>query len=102
MRAAVVFDRNYRTFTSGSASNFPLPMKTLLLFLAASAIACAADEVVLQFPQLDLLDGRKLKNVAVKSYDAKSGDVLVLADGKALVIPIAQVPAPFADRVKNN
>ncbi len=77
-------------------------MKTLFLFLAASAIACAADEVSLQFPQLDLLDGRKLKNVVVKSYDAKAGDVLVVADDKALVIPIKQVPAPFADRVKNN
>jgi len=48
--------------------------------LAASVLACAADQVVLQFPRLDLLDGRKLKNVIVKSYDAKSGDVLVVAD----------------------
>jgi hypothetical protein len=75
-------------------------MKTLLLFLAACTIACAADEVTLQFPQLDLLDGRKLKNVVVKSYDAKSGDVLVVTDDKAMVIPITQIPPPFFDRVK--
>lgn len=75
-------------------------MKTLLLFLAACAVAWA-DEATLQFPQLDLADGRKLKNVTVKSYDAKSGDVLVLADDKAMVIAIAQIPAPFADRVKS-
>ena len=67
--------------------------------LFAGAIA-QSDEVPLKFDRLDLSDGRKLKNVVVKSYDAKSARLLIIADGKAMMIPIASVPSPFREKLK--
>jgi hypothetical protein len=64
------------------------------------ALVHAAD-VPLNFARLDLLDGRKLKNVVVKSYDLKSERLLVIADGKAMMIPIASVPPPFNQQLKS-
>ena len=74
-------------------------MRILLLFLAIAALARAGDSPLV-FPSLDLLDGRKLKNVAVKSYDASSDQVLLVADGKALLVPLTTIPPPFAGQVK--
>ncbi|HEX2101284.1 MAG TPA: hypothetical protein VHF69_11495 [Candidatus Synoicihabitans sp.] len=66
-----------------------------LLGLMLVAGGLAADEPVMSFVRLDLNDGRTLQNVVVKSYDAKSEKVLVVADGKALTVPVALVPPPF-------
>lgn len=65
-------------------------------------MACRAQESAtpLEFVRLDLTDGRKLKKVVVKSYDATTGKLLVVASGKAMTIPIALVPKPFQDTLK--
>lgn len=76
-----------------------LRMRTVLLFLAAGAIAWTA-EVPLRFTRLDLLDGRTLTNVVVKSYDAATGQLLLVADGKAMLVPANLIPPPFAARLK--
>jgi hypothetical protein len=70
------------------------------VLLALSAFTQTESDVPLKFSRLDLTDGRKLKNVVVKSYDAKTEKLLVVADGKAMTIPIAVVPAPFNQQLK--
>jgi hypothetical protein len=79
---------------------FPVLLIVVLLAGALRAFAQPADDVPLKFTRLDLTDGRKLKNVTVRSYDAKSEKLLVVADGKAMTIPIALVPAPFNEQLK--
>jgi hypothetical protein len=73
-----------------------------LLSCALTALFAAdpGDDVPLSFTRLDLTDGRKLKNVVVKSYDAPSQKLLVVADGKAMTIPIALVPPPFNQQLR--
>lgn len=74
----------------------------LLLALCSSAsLGVASDEVPLKFNRLDLNDGRKLKNVVVKSYDAKTQRLLIVADGKAMMIAVASVPPPFNEQLKS-
>ena len=65
-----------------------------------TVLAQPADTVPLRFTRLDLTDGRKLKNVVVKSYDAKSEKLLIIADGRAMTIPIASLPPPFNQQLK--
>jgi hypothetical protein len=84
-----------------------LPMKAIrsVAFFSLSAFSAvfAADsgeDVPLSFTRLDLTDGRKLKNVVVKSYDAPSQKLLLVTDGKAMTIPIALVPPPFNQQLK--
>lgn len=74
-------------------------MPTVLLFLAASAVAWAADEP-LKYTRLDLMDGRTLTNVVIKSYDADTGKLLLVADGKAMLVPENLIPPPLAVRLK--
>lgn len=69
-------------------------MKRLLLFIAAAGM-CWADVPRIEFTRLDLTDGRTLINVVVKTYDASSQRVLVIADGKATTVPLSAFPAPF-------
>jgi hypothetical protein len=68
--------------------------------LALTALAQTDADVPLKFSRLDLTDGRKLKNVVVRSYDAKTEKLLVVADGKAMTIPISVVPPPFNQQLK--
>ncbi len=58
------------------------------------------DDVPLNFVRLDLTDGRSLRNVVVKTYDAKTGKLLLVANGKAMSVPIALVPPPFDAKLK--
>jgi hypothetical protein len=60
-----------------------------------------SSEVSLKYATIDLTDGRKLKNVVVKSYDAKSERVLLIADGKAMSLPVAIFPKPLNEQVKS-
>ena len=76
-------------------------MRTVFLFLAAVALA-HADPVVTPVGHLTLLDGRVLKNVVIRSFDAQSSKVLVLSDGRALLIPITLIPPPYAEALKNS
>jgi hypothetical protein len=68
--------------------------------VVGGAMFAADEDLVLQFHRMDLSDGRKLKNVIVRSYDAKSEKLLVIADGKAMTVPIALLPAPFNQTLK--
>lgn len=65
-----------------------------------AAVAVAAESLPLKFSRLDLRDGRTLENVVVKTYDARSGKLLLISDGKAMLIPIALVPPPFGEQLK--
>jgi len=76
-------------------------MRRLVVLLATFAAAFvfvahasgASDANTLEYTRLDLTDGRTLKNVAVKSYDAKTDKLLVIANGKAMTVPLSLVPA---------
>ncbi len=59
-------------------------------------------EPVLEFERLDLTDGRKLKNVVVKNYDAEKDRLLLVANGKAMTISVELVPEPFRTRLKEH
>ncbi len=75
----------------------------LLLCLALPGGLLAADPapVALRHETLTLTDGRVLHQVTIKSYDARTGKLLLLADGKALSLPIALVPEPLAAQLKD-
>ena len=74
----------------------------LMLGLAVGPIlAAAGDGAPLQFDRLDLNDGRQLKNVVVRSYDARTERLLVVADGKAMMVPLALVPAPYNQQLRS-
>ena len=60
----------------------------------------SAETVPLKFNQIDLTDGRQLKNVVVKSYDARTERLLIVADKTAMTIPIALLPPPFNEKLK--
>lgn len=74
----------------------------LALALVGATAALAADQepLALKYDQLTLTDGRILTKVTIKSYDAKGEKLLMIADGKAMSLPIALVPDPLAARLK--
>jgi hypothetical protein len=72
----------------------------LLALLYFTVAWVRANDAPLNFSRLDLSDGRKLKNVVVKSYDAKSAKLLIIANGTAMTIPLAVVPPPFNEKLK--
>lgn len=55
-----------------------------------------------EFARMDLLDGRTLKAVTVTSYDPSSDRLLLLADGKLMLVPAKLVPPPFAEHFRKN
>jgi hypothetical protein len=93
--------REIETALKGQAMSVPkrFRMRTVLLFLAAGAVAWAAD-VPTRFIRLDLMDGRTLTNVVIKSYDAATGKLLLVTDGKAMLVPADLIPPPLAARLK--
>ena len=74
----------------------------VLLSLLAAGAARAADASPTKFARIDLLDGRTLKNVELVSYDAATDKVLLVADQKAMSVPLNLIPAPFAARFKHD
>ncbi len=60
----------------------------------------SAESIPLRFNQIDLTDGRQLKNVVVRSYDAKTERLLIVADKTAMTIPIVLIPPPFNEKLK--
>jgi hypothetical protein len=70
--------------------------------LLAAGTAIAADTTPTKFARIDLLDGRTLKNVELVSYDAATDKVLLVADQKAMLVPVNLIPAPFAARFKHD
>lgn len=67
----------------------------ILVCMNVAGNATPASKPPLHFSRIDLVDGRSLTNVVVKSFDRASGKLLVIADGKAMTIPIALIPPPF-------
>ena len=80
-----------------SARRYCLIATAILL----TTVGRAADPAPTKFTRIDLLDGRTLKNVELVSYDAAAAKVLLIADQKAMVVPLALIPQPFADRFKH-
>ena len=74
-------------------------MKTLPLFLFTAALAFA-DVPTTPIGRLSLTDGRVLKNVVIRTYDASSSKVLILSEGKALLIPLSLIPPPYAESIR--
>ena len=76
----------------------------LILGLLTQAVAKEnqEDEATLEFARLDLTDGRKLRKVSVKNYDAEKDRLLLVANGKAMTISLALVPEPFRTRLKEH
>lgn len=72
---------------------FVLLIAVLALFALPAVANSTSDRQPLEFTRLDLTDGRTLKNVSVRSYDAKSDKLLLITDGKAMTIPLSLVPA---------
>lgn len=54
----------------------------------------------LDFTRLDLLDGRKLQNASIKSYDAKNDQAIIVSEKKVLSVPVSLIPPPFATQVR--
>jgi len=55
-----------------------------------------------EFQRLDLLDGRTLLKVTLRSYDAETDKVLLMSDGKAYIVPAKLVPPPFAEQFRKS
>lgn len=68
--------------------------------LLGSRLAALAEDVPLKYAELTLADGKTLKNVVVKSYDAKTDKFLMIADGKAMNLLAGQLPEPLAGKLK--
>jgi hypothetical protein len=84
---------------SPSQSRIVTVCRVISLIVIAGTLAWAA-EAPTRFARLDLLDGRKLTNVTVRTYDAASGRVFLIADRKAMSVPITLIPQPFAQQFK--
>lgn len=76
-------------------------MKTLLLFLAL-AVFVRAETDLTPAGRITLLNGRVLKNVVIRSYDAQSSKVLLLSEGRALLIPVSLLPPPYAEQARKH
>lgn len=74
-------------------------MRTLSLLLLLTTLV-HAESALTPVGRLTLANGRILKQVVIRSYDAPSDKVLLLSEGKALLVPIGLLPAPYADKVK--
>jgi len=73
-------------------------MRQFLLFLSFALTVFAADSFPaakpgdLEFARLDLIDGRSLRNVVVKSFNPNAQTLFVVADHKAMTISLQLVP----------
>lgn len=76
-------------------------MKTVpLLFFVLATLAFS--EPVTPIGRLKLLDGRTLKNAVIRSYDEAASKVLIVSEGKALLIPISLIPPPYAEKIQTD
>lgn len=75
----------------------------LMFSLCLCTLLRAGDpKPTLEFERMDLADGRKLKKVVVKNYDAQKDRFLIVANGKALFVALALIPEPFRDQLKKD
>ncbi len=54
----------------------------------------------LEYQRLDLTDGRKLRDVVIRSYDPAADRFLLVAQRKAMTIPAQLIPEPIAAKLK--
>jgi hypothetical protein len=78
--------------------------RTFIPFLLLGAVLClgAADDGSLRFEQLELTDGRTLRDVVVKAYDAGAEKLLLVASGAAVELPIGLIRQPYRDWLKSD
>jgi hypothetical protein len=74
-------------------------MRHLFLFFLLTALV-HAESATMPVGRITLTNGRILKQVVIRSYDTPSEKVLLLSEGKALLIPITLLPPVFAEKVK--
>lgn len=74
-------------------------MKRFLLLLLATAGIAWAEGTRLHFNQIDLTDGRTLRNVTIKTYDNVSGRVLIITEGKASTVALTLFPSPLDQQI---
>jgi hypothetical protein len=74
-------------------------MRHLLIFLLLTTLVQAGFTLT-PIGRLTLTNGRVLKQVVIRSYDTPSDKVLLLSEGKALLIPVELLPPVFAEKVK--
>jgi hypothetical protein len=74
-------------------------MRTLPLFLLTATLAFANIPAT-SVGRITLLDGRVLKNVVIRTYDSSSSKVLLISDGKAMLIPLSIIPPPYAESIR--
>ncbi len=85
-------------------------MRTLLksaflcavIVTSATGLLAADESPQLEFTRLDLTDGRTLKDVVIKSYDAKTDRLLILTGKKAMTLPLSLVPAAVRARFRTD
>lgn len=53
-----------------------------------------------EFTRLDLVDGRSLRNVVVKSYDSTTDKLTLVADRNLMTVPLVLIPAPFRASIR--
>ncbi len=76
-------------------------MKAALIpVLFALTLLAWAEHEVTPVGRLRLLDGRTLENVVIRSYDVHVSKVLLIANGRAMLIPITLIPSPYAEKIK--
>jgi hypothetical protein len=74
-------------------------MRHLFLFFLLTALV-HAESATMPVGRITLTNGRVLKQVVIRSYDTPSEKVLLLSEGKALLIPITLLPPVYAEKVK--
>ena len=72
----------------------------LVAVVCGAADSAFIERPSLEFTRLDLTDGRSLRNVVVKSYDETTGKLFVVADKRAMTIPLSLVPRAFQERIR--
>lgn len=84
-----------------AGANSPAPSAKVTPAPASTAAPTERKEPTpLVYDELALTDGRTLTKVVVKTYDARGDRFLLLAAGKAVMLPANQIPEPLRDRLK--
>jgi hypothetical protein len=91
---------NEQTATTMLLFRCPIILFCAVVIPSVAALAESNDKLPLRFSRIELTDGRAFDDVVVRSYDAKSGKLLIVTSGKAMTIPVALFPAPFNERLK--
>jgi len=78
------------------------PLRSVRFFVVLGMLTNTITVFADEFLRLDLLDGRVLRKVTLRSYDPETDKVLLLSEGKAYIVPAKLVPPPFAEQFRKN